>query len=95
MLDFKSDPNKTTADNINVYLEKRNIPLHEVNKPKFTTVNTKSEGVININYIPEHIATTTINAQSSKNHTLSQNIISENDEASDSDSDLDVFVLYS
>ncbi len=36
-IDFKSDPNKTTADNINVYLEKRNINSYDV-KPKFTTI---------------------------------------------------------
>jgi hypothetical protein len=90
IVDFKSDPNKTTADNISVYLEKKNITnIHQFEaKPKFTTVNTGpqikpvSEGVININYIPDQNVIKTVNPDLVKD-----------EDASDEDSDLDVFVI--
>jgi hypothetical protein len=68
-------------------LEKKNIniPHYEQTKPKFTTISTvpqikpsTTENAVNINYLPEQT-------------TGNQNLV-KNENLSDVDSDLDVFV---
>ncbi len=78
---FKSDPGKTTADNINAFLKKNY--QNEIGVPKFTTINHRQ--IQHEIYAPQNNNI----IDSSMNKQLGEEKI---EERSDVDSDLDVFV---
>ena len=94
--DFKSDPNKTTAENINAFLEKKNNNIHNFDpKPKFATINTSSQiktveqGAISAGITSGGSNLININPVVSL---VKQEQLVKNEDNSDVDSDLDVFV---
>lgn len=88
-LDFKSDPNKTTADNIHAFLEKKNInTIYEHTKPKFTTINTVPQIKPSISEIPVNINSNYAQEQEKRD----SHAMVKDEDLSDVDSDLDVFV---
>ncbi len=105
MSDFKSDPKRTTQDNINAFLEKKNNNVHSFDsKPKFATINSGQTRVLDVGNVT-NINTIAGNYTSPPTNMININAIPnigaikseeeiKNGESSDADSDLDIFVLF-